>query len=91
MSLKFNDRVALVTGGSTGIGAATALKLAQNKVKVAINYFQSGPEAEKVAAAARSLGSEALVLKADVRKPSQVDEMIGKAIDKLHCIVLFCN
>jgi len=91
MSLKFNNRVALVTGGSTGIGAATAVKLAQSGVKVAVNYFRSQAEAEKVAAAVASLGGEGLVLQADVRKALQVEKMIERAIEKFGKIDILVN
>jgi 3-oxoacyl-[acyl-carrier protein] reductase len=91
MSLKFNNRVALITGGSTGIGAATAVELAHNGVKLVINYFRSRSEAEKVAAMVKSLGCDALVLQADVRSGPQVGKMIDKAIDHFGRIDILVN
>ena len=91
MSLKFKNRVALVTGGSTGIGAATSVKLAENGVKVAINYFRSQAEVEKVLATVVSLGGEGFVLQADVRRKSQVEKMVEKVIEKFGRIDILVN
>jgi 3-oxoacyl-[acyl-carrier protein] reductase len=53
------DKVVLITGASTGIGAAAARAFGRNGAKVAINYRQSQTEAEQVADAVRQLGGEA--------------------------------
>lgn len=59
-------RVALITGGGTGVGAATALKLAARGWNVALNYSRSAEAAEATAAECRALGVEAEALKGDV-------------------------
>jgi 3-oxoacyl-[acyl-carrier protein] reductase len=56
-----------------------------------INYYQSGSKAEKVAATARSLGSEALVFRADVRDSSQVEKMIDQTIENFGKIDILIN
>lgn len=61
-----SDKVAIVTGGGTGVGRATALALAKRGCAVAIDYSRSAAEAEQTAAEARKLGTRALAFRADV-------------------------
>lgn len=60
-------RVALVTGGSRGIGAAAAVRLAEDGTDVAVQYFRSRPEAERIAERCRDRGVRAEAIQADVR------------------------
>ncbi|MDB5391439.1 MAG: hypothetical protein JWM11_7085, partial [Planctomycetaceae bacterium] len=69
-------RVALITGASRGIGAATALLLAKHGYRVVVNYRTSASEAEVVVAKISAAGGEALAIKADVTVPDDVTAMI---------------
>jgi 3-oxoacyl-[acyl-carrier protein] reductase len=66
------DRVAVVTGASRGIGAATALALAQNGFRVVVNYRSSAEEADAVVRAAAAAGGQAVAIRADVTAPDDV-------------------
>jgi 3-oxoacyl-[acyl-carrier protein] reductase len=66
-------RVALVTGGSKGIGRAVAVALAGSGHRVAVGYVSDKDGAEEACAASEALGSEALAFQADVSNPSAVD------------------
>ena len=71
-------RVAVITGASRGIGAATASVLAQRGFRVVVNYRSSAEEAEQVVRRVTDAGGEALAVRADVTEADQVSEMIGK-------------
>ena len=68
-------RVAVITGASRGIGAATALVLAKRGFRVVVNYRASGQQAEEVVAAIREAGGEAVAIRADVTAPGEVAAM----------------
>jgi 3-oxoacyl-[acyl-carrier protein] reductase len=78
MSLAFAGRVALVTGGSRGIGRATALRLAGEGADVAISYASRTSAAEEVVAELKSLGRRAIAVPCDVSQPDQVQELVRR-------------
>jgi 3-oxoacyl-[acyl-carrier protein] reductase len=81
MDLK--DRVAIVTGGGTGIGRAVSLRLAKAGAKaVVVNYSRSDKDAQATAAELVLLGSDALVHKADVSDNSAVTSMMAAVKDR---------
>jgi 3-oxoacyl-[acyl-carrier protein] reductase len=77
MAKPLTGKVALVTGGSRGIGAATASVLAERGFRVVVNYHASAPEAEEVVAAISAAGGEAVAIQADVTAPGDVARLVG--------------
>jgi NAD(P)-dependent dehydrogenase (short-subunit alcohol dehydrogenase family) len=71
-------RVAIVTGASRGIGAATALVLAERGYRLVVNYRSSAEQAEKVVAAISAAGGEAVAIQADVTVPDDVAGMVNE-------------
>jgi acetoacetyl-CoA reductase len=69
-------KVAIVTGGSKGIGATIAKELASHGVKVAVNYNSSAEAAEKVANEIRENGGECIAIQADVSYPDQAKRLV---------------
>jgi NAD(P)-dependent dehydrogenase (short-subunit alcohol dehydrogenase family) len=68
-------RVAMITGASRGIGAATARVLAGRGFRVVVNHRASGPQAEEVVAGITAAGGEAVAIQADVTVPGDVSAM----------------
>lgn len=69
-------RVALITGGSRGIGAATALQFGRHGMAVGVNYYQNAVAAQAVVSAIQEAGGEALAVQADVEDLQQVEDMV---------------
>ena len=77
------DRIALVTGGSRGIGAATAIQLAQHGAHVAINYYRNAEAAQSVVETIEKAGGKALAFQADVAKQEEVERMVSHVRETL--------
>ena len=80
--ISLQDRTALVTGASRGIGRACALRLAEAGADVIINYVTSQAAAKEIAEQVQSLGRRAAVVKADVSEPEDVKAMLEFVKDR---------
>ncbi|MFA1510592.1 SDR family oxidoreductase [Priestia aryabhattai] len=76
----FKNKVFIITGGGTGVGKATALKLADKGAKLVINYSNSEKEAKKAVEEILEKGSMAFAFKANVANENEVNEMIHQTI-----------
>ncbi|MFQ3620342.1 MAG: SDR family NAD(P)-dependent oxidoreductase [Spirochaetales bacterium] len=74
--MQLKDKVALITGGGTGLGRSIALQLAKEGTHVVINYSRSKEEAEQTAREVRNVGVRCLTLQADVSIPIEGERMI---------------
>ena len=90
-SFEVTEKVALVTGGSSGIGAATAKILAANGARVAINFHHNSAGAQETRDEIISVGGNAIVVQADVAKSSDVDLLIKRTVDALGPIDILVN
>ncbi|MFD3444519.1 SDR family oxidoreductase [Microbacteriaceae bacterium 4G12] len=78
MRTQHNERIALVTGGSGGIGRAVSERLAQDGYSVAVHYSGNRDRAEEVAASARSAGADAMVVSGDIADETQMTELFAE-------------
>ncbi len=91
MDLGLKNKVALITGASRGIGAATAKALAHHGAAVIINYIQSKDKAEQVLEEINAEGGRGMIFQADVRDTQAVDAMADAAIKKFGKIDVLVN
>lgn len=75
-------RVALVTGGGTGIGRAITLRLAQKAIAVAVNYSRSQDEAEATVREVEAAGGQAFAIRADVSDDDDVRRMVDAVVER---------
>jgi 3-oxoacyl-[acyl-carrier protein] reductase len=78
--MSLHNQVAVVTGGSRGIGRAAALELAGQGARVLINYQRSAAAAEEVAAQIGAGGGEAAIFQADVSDEAQAQALVAAAL-----------
>lgn len=90
MKLLLDEKVAIVTGASSGIGRATAIAFAQAgaKVVVAARRIQEGEETVRLA---KDAGSDALFLQTDVTKATDIENLVNKTLDTYGRLDFACN
>jgi NAD(P)-dependent dehydrogenase (short-subunit alcohol dehydrogenase family) len=87
----FSGKVAIVTGGGTGIGAATALLLARHGADIAIAGRTEATLAASAAAIERETGGRCLGIHADMRDEAQVDAMVARTVAELGQVDVLVN
>lgn len=85
------NRVALVTGSSRGIGRAIAVALASEGCNLIVNYVKHREEAKETEIQVRQLGRETLVIQADVADPEQAQEMVGRGLNEFGALDILVN
>ncbi|PFO01436.1 3-oxoacyl-ACP reductase [Bacillus sp. AFS076308] len=86
-----NGKVAIVTGGSRGIGAAISMELARQGVKVVLNFVSREELAEKMVADINEIGGEAYAVRADVSNIEDAAHLVQEAIDHFGRVDILVN
>src|SRR6185436_12575261 len=89
--LNLTGKVALVTGASSGIGAATAAVLADLGASVAIGYFHNESGAQKVRQGIADAGGKAIAIRADVRRVDEARRLVQEVAAELGPIDILIN
>src|SRR3954447_2227713 len=91
-SLGLTDRVAIVTGGSRGIGAAVVELLATYGAEVVVNYFRDEDAADATVNLAQSLGVRAMAIQADVAQLDEAERLVQETVEHFGRVdFLICN
>ncbi|MBW8038595.1 MAG: 3-oxoacyl-ACP reductase FabG [Planctomycetes bacterium] len=92
MDLHIKDKVALITGGSRGLGRAICIGLAAEGVKVAVNYHSSAAKAQQVVEEIKSkYKTDVIAVQADVSKSAQVQKMFEQTAETLGPLDILVN
>jgi 3-oxoacyl-[acyl-carrier protein] reductase len=89
--MDMKNQVAIVTGSATGLGAAVALRLADNGARVVINYTKSIKEAEETLGHAKAKGVEALLAQGDVANDEDCRRIVKQTVDKWGRVDMLVN
>jgi 3-oxoacyl-[acyl-carrier protein] reductase len=89
--ISLSGRKALITGGSRGIGRATAILLAKAGADVAINFVHRPDAAEEVRTAVEALGRECLVVKADLSREEEARKLVVAVVEKWRRLDILVN
>lgn len=87
----FKDKVVLITGASTGIGAACAKAFGALGAKVGVHYNSSGSAAAEVAAAVEKAGGQALMLQGDLRNTADCERIVAETAKRFNRIDVLIN
>ena len=91
MEIRFDNKVALVTGASSGIGRASAKEFAKAGAKVVVHYNVSKADAEAVVDAISKEGGEAVALQADVSRKEEVEALVQATLERFGTIDILIN
>src|SRR6185437_1221668 len=89
--MRLRDKVAIVTGGDTGIGKAICIAMAREGAKIVIDYHGDENPARALAAQIAADGGTASAIGADVSKPEDVQALIGAALDRYGKLDIMVN
>ncbi|ENV85574.1 MULTISPECIES: SDR family oxidoreductase [Acinetobacter] len=88
---KLKDKVALITGGDSGIGRSVAVLFAREGADIVIAYLEESQDAEDTKAMVEQEGRRCLLVKCDIQKKEDVDQLVEKALNEFQKINILVN
>ena len=88
---KLSGKVALITGGDSGIGKATALLFAENGADIVIAYLSETKDAKETQKEIKKMGRKCYIIKGDLSKENNCKRAVQKTIDKLSNLDILVN
>ena len=89
--MQLNGKIAIITGGSRGIGREIAIRLAKAGANIIVNYTNNFEAANEVVVEAEKLGVEAMSVKADVSKDEEVESLVKQVLKRFGSIDILVN
>jgi len=89
--MQVRGKTAIVTGSAVGVGRETALELGRRGANVVVNYSRSEAEAKQTLAEVEALGSEALLVRADVSRDDEVRAMVAQTVERFDGVDILVN
>jgi 3-oxoacyl-[acyl-carrier protein] reductase len=89
--MRFKEKVVVITGSSRGIGKALALGFALEGAHIVVNYVKEAQQAENVVKEIKSLGQQAVAIKADVAHFKQVEQMMQQVLQEFKRVDVLVN
>jgi 3-oxoacyl-[acyl-carrier protein] reductase len=89
--MELKDKVVIITGSSSGIGKATALRFAKEGAKVVINYNENKEGGEETLAEVTKENGTAILVQADVTNPKDIDRLFKTVLDKFGTVDILIN
>src|SRR6266545_1299044 len=79
-ALRLRNKIAIITGGDSGIGKAVAIAFAKEGADVVISYYEDDEDARSTGARVESIGQQCLLIRGDIGKPAQCKKIIQQTM-----------
>jgi NAD(P)-dependent dehydrogenase (short-subunit alcohol dehydrogenase family) len=90
-ALRLRNKIAIITGGDSGIGKAVAIAFAKEGADIVIAYHEDNEDARSTAARIESIGQQCLLIPGDIRKPAHCNKIIQQTVNRFHKLDILVN
>ena len=90
-ALRLRNKIAIITGGDSGIGKAVAIAFAKEGADIVIAYHEDNEDARSTAARIESIGQQCLLIPGDIRKPAHCNKIIQQTVNRFDKLDILVN